>query len=163
VIPDKNGDLVYATKTITTPDVTSGIIKALEDVLKGSGVSTDDVAAVMFGTTHVPNAIVQRRGLGGVGVLRISIPATEAIEPTLDWSEDLRKIAVDIYTMIRGGHDYTGEPIAELDLETLRKFLENLKGRQIDSIAVTSVFSVVNPEHEIKAWEENWKNFQGYQ
>ncbi len=65
VIIDENSNIVAATKTMTTPDVTSGIINAMKMVLERSGVRADDIAAVMFGTTHVINAVVQRRGWAG--------------------------------------------------------------------------------------------------
>ena len=153
VILDEGNNLIHAEKTMTTPDVTSGIINALRLVLEGSGVSRDDIAAVMFGTTHIINAIVQRRNLGKVGVVRIGLPATEAIEPMLDWPIDLRDSVNAGITMIRGGHDYTGEPITQFDEDSLRKALEAFRNRGVDAVAVTSVWSVVNPEHEVKVRE----------
>lgn len=154
VILDVNNNLVSAVKTMTTPDVTSGIIKALEEVLRVSGVLPDDINALMFGTTHVLNAIIQRRGLGRVGVIRIGLPATEAIEPALDWPEDLRRSVIESSFIVRGGHDYTGEPIVSVDSNSIRKALHFFNEKKVSAIAVTSVFSVVNPEHEIMVREE---------
>lgn len=153
VIIDENSGLVSATKTQTTPDVTAGIIEALKKVLQISGVPRDEVVSVMFGTTHVLNAIVQRKGLGRVGVIRIGLPATLAVEPMSDWPSDLR-VAVDGgVALIKGGHEYTGEEISKLDEDSLKKAVESFVRNGVDSIAVSSVFSTVNPEHEIKARE----------
>jgi N-methylhydantoinase A/acetone carboxylase, beta subunit len=149
VILDENNNLIHAEKTMTTPDVTSGIINALRLVLERSKVSKDDVVAVMFGTTHIINAIVQRKNLGKVGVIRIGLPATEAIEPTLDWPVDLKEAVNAGIAMIRGGHDYTGEPITSFDEDAVKKALKSFREKKVDAIAVTSVWSVVNPEHEL--------------
>jgi N-methylhydantoinase A/oxoprolinase/acetone carboxylase beta subunit len=153
VIIDENANLVSATKTQTTPDVTTGIIEALRKVLEKSNVPRDSIASVMFGTTHVLNAIVQRRGLGKVGVIRIGLPATLAIEPMLDWPSDLREAVNGGVAMVRGGHEYTGEEIDKLDEESLRKAVKNLAEKGVEALAISSVFSIVNPEHEERARE----------
>lgn len=153
VILDENDNLIYAAKAMTTTDVTTGIINALKMVLEGSGVNRDDIAAVMFGTTHIINAVIQRRNLGKVGVIRIGLPATEAIEPMLDWPSDLRESVRAGSLMVKGGHDYTGEPITQFDEESVRKALEAFRSEGVDAIAVTSVWSVVNPEHELRVRE----------
>ncbi|MGC8543657.1 MAG: hydantoinase/oxoprolinase N-terminal domain-containing protein, partial [Vulcanisaeta sp.] len=150
VILDENNNLIHAEKTMTTPDVTSGIINALKLVLERSSINKDDIAAVMFGTTHIINAIVQRRGLGRVGVIRIGLPATEAIEPMLDWPADLREVVNAGSVMVRGGHDYTGEPITAFDEDSVRRALEVFREKKVEAVAVTSVWSVVNPEHEAR-------------
>ncbi|SRR5579875_2265643 len=153
VLLDENNRIIYADKTMTTQDVTSGIINALKLVLENSKIRKDDVVAVMFGTTHIINAIVQRKGLGKVGVIRIGLPATEAIEPLLDWPSDLRTVVLAGSAMIKGGHDYTGEPIMEFDEEKAKRVLERFGELRVDAIAVTSVFSTVNNEHEVKIKE----------
>ncbi len=50
-------------KTPTTENVTSGITTALKHVLDASGTATSAIAAVMIGTTHFTNAVVERRRL----------------------------------------------------------------------------------------------------
>jgi len=153
VVIDEGSNIVSAAKTMTTPDVTTGIIEALKLAVERSGVRRDDIRAVMFGTTHVINAIIQRKGLGRVGVVRIGAPAARSIDPGLDWPEDLRRAVIAGSKIVRGGHEYTGEPIAELDVESLRRAIIGFRDAGVDAIAVTSVFSTVNPEHEIIARE----------
>src|SRR2546422_10648201 len=53
--------VVHAVKTPTTGDVTTGITRALDLLLKAVG--GQPVHAVMIGTTHFTNAVVQRKGL----------------------------------------------------------------------------------------------------
>ncbi|NPA04868.1 MAG: hydantoinase/oxoprolinase family protein [Crenarchaeota archaeon] len=153
VVIEPPAKLVHAVKTMTTPDVTTGIVRSLERVVKESGVDPAEVDAVMFGTTHVINAIVQRKGLARVGVIRIGLPATAAIEPMLDWPQDLREKVSAGTVLIRGGHEYTGEEIAPLDEDAAVKALKTFAGKKVDAIAVTSVFSIVNPEHELRVRE----------
>ncbi len=150
---NERNEVIHAVKARTTSDVTSGIIKSLRKLIIGGNLKTDDVVAVMFGTTHILNAIVQRKGLSKVGVLRIGAPATTAIEPMLDWPEDLRVAVEGAKYIVRGGHEYTGDEIAPLDEEEVRKAAMNFAERGVDSVAITGVFSIVNPEHELRASE----------
>ena len=152
-IVDENGRPVYTSKVATTPDVTSGILAALEKAVRESGVSPDDVVAVMYGTTHGLNAIVTRRGLYRVGVIRIGLPATTSIEPMLDWPADLRKAVGDTYVLVRGGFEYTGEEIGELDEDAIRRAAEEFKRRGVESVAIIGVFSPVRADHESRAAE----------
>lgn len=153
VIVDEDGRLITAAKTMTTPDVTSGIINAIESVVRDGAVSPDDVRAVMFGTTHGLNAIVSARGLLKVGVVRLGSPATLAIKPMLDWPEKIRDAVGNTSYIVEGGHEYTGEPIKELNEEEVRKVAQEIKEKGFEAVAISSVFSPVNPEHEKRAAE----------
>ncbi len=152
-VVDEKGQPYYTAKVTTTPDVTTGILQALEKAVRESGISPDDVAAVMYGTTHGLNAIVTRRGLLKVGVLRIGLPATTAIEPMLDWPADLREAIGSIYRLVSGGFEFNGEEIAPLDEEAVRRAAEEFKRKGVEAVAITSVFSPVRPDHEVRAAE----------
>ena len=65
--------VLSSVKTPTTQDVTSGIVHALKLLLDGGELSPGDVAAVMIGTTHFTNAVVQRRDLLPVAAVRIGL------------------------------------------------------------------------------------------
>jgi N-methylhydantoinase A/oxoprolinase/acetone carboxylase beta subunit len=152
VIVDEKATLLYAAKTVTTKDVTSGVLSAMEKVI-AQGADPTEIGAVMLGTTHGLNAIIERKRLARVAVLRIGLPASAAIEPMLDWPADL-KSAVDggVY-IISGGHEYTGEPIAELDENRVRQVAKEAAAKGVRYFAVTSIFSPVNAEHERRAKE----------
>ncbi len=152
VIMSEKNELVAAVKVATTPDVTSGIFNALKKVIEVSGIDPEEVKAVMLGTTHCTNAIIQRIGLTRVLIIRIGLPATSSIEPLTDWPEDLKRTVEYAKYLVRGGHEYTGEEIAELDLGLLREIARKAYGK-VKSVAVTSVFSPVNPLHEEQARE----------
>ena len=73
-------------KSVTSADVFSGLLHAIQDV-----VTKADVVAVMLGTTHFLNALLQRRGLAKVCIIRLCGPATHAIPPMANWPDDLRQ------------------------------------------------------------------------
>src|SRR5205823_5757584 len=51
VVLDHAGSLLAKAKVATTPDVTSGIVAALDHVLAATGESRSRISHVMFGTT----------------------------------------------------------------------------------------------------------------
>ena len=63
-------------------------------------INETEVTAVMLGTTHFVNALLQRRGLTKVCTLRLCGPATQAIPPMANWPEDLKEtveVNVDVH------------------------------------------------------------------
>ena len=72
----QDDQVLHAIKTPTTADVLTGVRLALQDVARTVG--TQGVQAVMIGTTHFVNAVVQRRDLAPVGALRIGLPAAKS-------------------------------------------------------------------------------------
>lgn len=147
-VVDDQGNVLYTAKVPTTPDITQGILQVLEKAVRESGISEEEIAGVMFGTTHGLNAIIQRRGLLRVGILRIGLPATSAIEPMLDWPLNLRDTIGNVHVMIHGGYEYTGEEIAPLDWKELDRAIELFKQQKVEAVAITGVFSPVRDDQE---------------
>jgi N-methylhydantoinase A/oxoprolinase/acetone carboxylase beta subunit len=145
----RGSDVVAKTKTLTTEDVTTGIINALEKLLSDPGVDARSIGMVSLGTTHTTNAIIERRGLNNVGVFRLALPATTAIPPLTGWPEDLKNAIGGIQNvhLIHGGSEYDGRDIVPLDEKAVAEACRAMKGR-IDSVAITGVFSPMKPDHE---------------
>jgi N-methylhydantoinase A/oxoprolinase/acetone carboxylase beta subunit len=148
VILDDGNNIVEAVKTKTTQDVTSGILDALVKVLEVSGVDPAEIRAAMFGTTHCTNAIVERRELARTALIRVGRPGAEAIEPLVEWPEDLREAIGDIKYLVHGGHEYTGEEIVPLREDEVREVVKEIAEKGAESVAVCSIFSPVNADHE---------------
>ncbi len=148
VILDEKNCLIEAVKTETTTDVTSGIREALIKVLEVSGVDRADIKAAMFGTTHCTNAIVERKGLAKTALIRVGRPGAEAIEPLVEWPLELREAIGDHKYLVHGGHEYNGEEIVPLREAEVRGVAEELRDKQIEAVAVCSIFSPVNSDHE---------------
>ncbi len=153
VILDEENRLVHAVKTETTRDVTTGIRKALIKVLEESGVDTVDVKAVMFGTTHCTNAIVERKGLAKTGLIRVGRPGAEAVDPLMEWPKELKQAIGDVKYLVHGGHEYTGEEIVPFNEDEVREVAKELKDHGVEAVAVCSIFSMVNADHEERAAE----------
>ena len=152
VILDRNDVLLAKFKTPTTPDLTLGIFKALQSVLSQIPESKSRVTHVMLGTTHATNAILERRDLLKVAVIRIGAPATMSIPPLMDWPDDLRKVVSAGEIIITGGSELTGKALAPFGKEELLRFLDSVAS-VAQSIAITGVFSPINSDHELEAQE----------
>ena len=78
------------------------------------------IGAVMIGTTHFTNAVVQRRDLGRVAAVRIGLPAAATLPPFVDWPADLRELVRGPVHMVRGGYEVDGRPIVPFDRAGMR-------------------------------------------
>nr|WP_276582134.1 hydantoinase/oxoprolinase family protein [Cellulomonas sp. RIT-PI-Y] len=149
VVLDADGAVLAWTKQATSADVTTGLQTAVGAVLAAIGDDRERVGRVMLGTTHATNAILERRGLGRVGVIRIGAPATTAVPPLYSWPKELRDAALVDAVIVRGGHLIDGYPIAELDTEAIRAFVRT-HAATADAFAVTGVFSPAFREQELE-------------
>ena len=149
VVLDESNTVLAWTKQATTADVTTGLGQAVAAVLDGLGPRRSRVGRVMLGTTHATNAILERRALGRVAVIRLGAPATTAIPPLLAWPDDLRDAVMLAAVIVGGGHLLDGYPIAPLDTDSIRTFLGSVAGRA-DAVAVTGVFSPAFHEQELE-------------
>jgi N-methylhydantoinase A/oxoprolinase/acetone carboxylase beta subunit len=140
--------VVHAVKTPTTADVTSGIGQALRTLLANAGVARDGVDAVMIGTTHFTNAVVQRRDLTRVAAVRIGLPASASLPPFVDWPADLAALVRGDVFMLEGGHEYDGRPIVPFDRQGMRDVARRIRDSGIRSVAIASVFSPLDPSCE---------------
>ncbi|TME35248.1 MAG: hydantoinase/oxoprolinase family protein [Chloroflexi bacterium] len=138
-------------KTPTTPDVSSGIISALEHLLQESQVPNDRILGVMIGTTHFTNAVVERKRLIPVAAVRLGLPATESLPPMVDWPADLRDTLGNHTYLVHGGHEFDGREIAPLGEKELIDVAADIRSKGLRSVAISSVFSPVNSGMEERA------------
>lgn len=150
VVMDGN-KLVLGVKSPTTEDVTGGILASLKQVLDESGIGADQIGAVMIGTTHFTNAVVERRRLAKTAAVRLCLPAAECLPPMVDWPDDIRETVGGHYWMAKGGNEFDGREISSIDEDELRSIADEIGKKGIDTVAICSVFSPVNSEMEEKA------------
>ena len=148
VLIDENRAVVADIKYPTSPDIYDGILGAMRTVLAVSGVDPKEIRQAMLGTTQCTNAIVERKNLAPIGILRIGAPATTGIRPMVDWAEDIQRIAAGS-AIIGGGFEYDGRELAPLDTGAAKAFFAEMKG--VQSIAISCVFSTVRNDHELEA------------
>ncbi len=150
VVLARDDSLLAKAKTPTSADVSSGIEAAVDAVIASGDVDRSRISHVMLGTTHATNAVLERRKLHRVAILRIGAPATLSVRPLLTWPDDLKAAVSGGEAMVRGGIELDGREIVPFDADAVRNFLEPLRGR-VDAVAITSVFAPVSPRHELAA------------
>ncbi|MCI9486754.1 MAG: hydantoinase/oxoprolinase family protein [Lachnospiraceae bacterium] len=150
VLIDEELNVAAEVKFPTSEDIYGGILGAVRAVLGESGVDRSQIRQAMLGTTQCTNAIVERKNLAPVGILRIGAPATLGIRPMADWAEDIRRIAVGT-AVVGGGFEYDGRELAPFDREAAAAFFLEMKEAGVRSIAISCVFSTVRNDHELEA------------
>lgn len=152
VLLDEKGNLLAKAKCATTLDVTEGIRCAIARVLEDTTIAPERISHAMLGTTHCTNAIVERKGLTPLAVLRIGAPASLAVPPFADWPEDLVHALKPKTTIVRGGYEFDGREIVPLGEEEIVAFLKTLPSN-LRAIAIVGIFSPVSDRQEKRAEE----------
>jgi N-methylhydantoinase A/oxoprolinase/acetone carboxylase beta subunit len=138
-------------KTSTTEDVTSGVVAALRGLAKGRTFSPADIQAVMIGTTHFTNAIVEARRLAPTAAIRLGLPATQALPPMVDWPDRLRSAIGGHGYLCHGGNEFDGRSISDLRPDEIKRVAEMIGAAGVRSVAISSVFSPVSADFEMQA------------
>jgi N-methylhydantoinase A/oxoprolinase/acetone carboxylase beta subunit len=149
---DTEDRLVAKAKAPTSADVTGGVTAAIDAVLAQPEVDPARISHVMLGTTHATNAVLERRKLQRVAVLRLAAPATLAVRPLIAWPEDLRAAVSAGEAVVGGGIEVDGRELAPLDEDAVRRFLEPLAGT-VEGVAITGMFAPASPAQELRARE----------
>jgi N-methylhydantoinase A/oxoprolinase/acetone carboxylase beta subunit len=150
VVLDRDDALLARAKVATTPDVSSGIAAAVAGALAEAGQARARISHAMLGTTHATNAVLERRNLRKVAVLRLGAPATFAIRPLFGWPEDLRATISAGEAIVEGGFEFDGREIVPLDVEAIARFAGSVAGRA-EGVAIVGVFAAVSADHELAA------------
>ncbi|MFF0344016.1 hydantoinase/oxoprolinase N-terminal domain-containing protein [Kribbella sp. NPDC004875] len=145
--------VLAANKSATSADVTAGIIDTLDRLQAERSFDPAQVQAVMIGTTHFINALIEARRLAPTAALRLGLPATASLPPLVDWPERLVDAVSGRSYLAHGGHEFDGRHIAELDEDELRRHAADMVAHGVRSVAISSVFSPVSNEFELRAAE----------
>ncbi len=147
----KGQQVVESVKLPTTEDVITGVTSALAVVMAKGAITANSVSAVMIGTTHFLNALIEGNGLNKVAVLRLCGKATASLPPMVDWPPALREQVSGYVSALPGGAEYDGAPIAELDVAKLKEACRDIRELGLTSIAISSVFAPVKADDEKRA------------
>jgi N-methylhydantoinase A/oxoprolinase/acetone carboxylase beta subunit len=160
VILDTADRVLAKAKVACTPDITGGITEAIDAVLRAPGMDSRRITHVMLGTTHATNAVLERRELRRVAVIRIGSPSGHAVRPMYGWPADLAEAVCVDATIVGGGIEFDGRDLAPLDTDAIARFLGEVAARSggtvghgLDGVAITSVFAPVSARHELAAAE----------
>ena len=152
VIMDGSDRVIAKAKVPGTPDITGGISTAIDTVLRAPEADPQRITHVMLGTTHATNAVLERKKLRRIAVIRIGGPATHSIRPMFGWPPDLVDAIAAGAVIVEGGIEFDGRDLAPLDTGAIARFLGEVAGTA-DGVAITSVFAPVSPRHELEASE----------
>jgi N-methylhydantoinase A/oxoprolinase/acetone carboxylase beta subunit len=153
VILDENAErssgVIASAKALTTKgDLSIGVGEALRDVLCRSGITASQIGLLTVSTTLATNAVVEGHG-DRVAVVLIGFDDAMASRTGISTAfPDLPIVR------IAGGHNSSGHQISELDEQALRDAFSDsdvVVSTQVSAVAVSSIFSVRNPDHERRA------------
>lgn len=148
IILDDNHQLIHAVKSPTSLDIKTGIETSLRRLLQEADIDKTQITHAMLGTTQCTNAIVERKKLAEVGVIRLGYPATASVAYT-SWPEDMVEKLSGKYALVHGGYEYDGQVLGEVDETEITALLEEWRG-SIESIAVIGVFSSLKNDQEFQ-------------
>lgn len=148
VILDDAGGIVYATKTLTTKDTSIGFSLALKEILHKTEILPTRVEAILLGTTHAVNAVLERKDLYKVGLIRLAGHMPDSLPPCFSWPSDLKEVVFVGVETINGGYECNGNPITEVIEEEVRLAISSLLKKGAESLAIVGVFSAINPAQE---------------
>lgn len=134
--------VVAAVKQPTTADVSTGILAALESLLREARFSPRNIAAVLVGSTHFARAF-EARQFTPTACIRLGLPATEALPPLVDWPDELRQATGCRCYVAHGGHAYDGRLLAAVREDELRGIAAELRRHDVRSVAISAVFSPI--------------------
>lgn len=147
----KGKTVLAGVKASTTEDVTSGVIEALKKVIEASSIDRAKIAAVMIGTTHFTNAVIERRHMDEVAAIRLGLPSGAGLPPMADWPDDLRDIVGNHGYQVKGGYEFDGRELSPLDEDAIVRIAGDIRAKGLKAASVTCVFSGINDAMELRA------------
>ena len=155
VVDDTSGR-IGAAKTLTTPrDFVAGVLEALGSAMPAYGIAPGEVGLLCHATTVVTNALLEGKGA------RAGLVATRGFRDVLELRRSSRGDLYDLFqdppatlmprrrrfeiTERIGASGEIVTPLAETEIDGL---VADLKAAQVESIAVSLLFSFLNPTHE---------------
>ena len=161
----KGNEVIASVKHPTTPDRTTGVRNAIANVIENlvqsqsqSGYKTRDdvikyIKRVNIGTTHFVNALIERKKLQKVGVVRLCGPASRALPPFTDFPEDLRRVLDGGYALVQGGYECTRKEISSIDKQEIVQNAQQLWSNGVRNFVISGIFSPLVHYHETQASE----------
>ena len=169
---DDDGSVVSTKSSSTPPEFERGFLAAVDKVAGMRGISSGELLGgcelVLHGTTVATNALVQLRG-AKVGVIttrghRDTLPVMRAsgrakglpVDRLLHASRQYRPepiVTSDLIAEVDERVDSAGQVVVGLDEEGIAAAARELVDAGAQAIAICFLWSVANPDHELRARE----------
>ncbi|MBI5851062.1 MAG: hydantoinase/oxoprolinase family protein [Planctomycetes bacterium] len=152
-------------KVLSTPeDPSLGVLDGMRVMAEARGMAVVDfaraTALIVHGTTVTTNAVLTRGGA------RTALLTTEGVRDALEMRRGIRERQYDnrfqnvvplvprhLRRPVAGRLDFRGEEITPLDLDSVRRAIEDVRKDGVTSVAVCFMHSYANPAHERAATE----------
>jgi N-methylhydantoinase A len=155
LVDEESGQIGVA-KVLTTPEnLAEGVLGALETAMRRHRIPSEQVGLLSHATTVVTNAILEESGA------RAALVTTHGFRDVLELRRSAR---ADLYNLFQdapatliprrrrfevnervGADGAVVTPLAENEIDAL---IAALKQARVDAVAVSLLFSFLNPEHE---------------
>lgn len=159
-----SGDIIECKAPTTPDDLSDGIIDSVARGAKRLGMSLDQflgqVSSLILATTATTNTVLQGNGA------KTGLLTTQGFRDTLELRRGRREtrfnFKVDFPTMLAPRYLrmeveerilYDGTVLIPLNEDSVRRTAETLKQHGVEAVAITFLFSFLNPAHERRAAE----------
>jgi hypothetical protein len=133
------------------------VIAALDEIVSRLSVPTSAITSFTHGSTIATNAVLERKGA------RVGLVTTEGFRDILEIGRQIRRQMYDLNLKpetpgwlapgarrveVRERIGSAGEVLVPLDESSLAVAIDKLKAERVEAVAVTLLFSFLNPAHE---------------
>ena len=155
LIDDASGAIGVAKVPTTPRNLAEGVLSALDIAMQRYGIAAADVGLLSHATTVVTNAILEEKGA------RAALVTTRGFRDVLELRRSARSDLYDLFqdapaTLIPRRHRFEitervgadGAVVTPLDENEIDGLVAELKAARVESVAVSLLFSFLNPDHE---------------
>lgn len=155
IFHQETGELIHYKDSSTPSDPSRAIVKGVLDVLQMEDADPSQVSYLAHGTTVGTNALIEKKGA------RLGLITTRGFRDLMEIGNQRRPSLYDLQAqkpapLIPSGLNCTvserilssGAVETPLDEEETRQVVRFLKKKGVQSIAVCTLFSFLNPAHE---------------
>lgn len=164
VLSDDNGNMVVGKSPTTPARAFDGVKSAIGDASRQLGMESEEVIAkaelLIYATTRATNAILEGT------TAKTALLTTEGFPETLvlreggkfkpfDFTQPYpepyipRRLTFEVEERM----DSRGKVVTPLDEGKAREIIDGLKQRDVEAVAVAFIWSIVNPDHELRVAE----------
>ena len=160
LIDETSGTIGVAKVPTTVPDFAQGVLAGLEMAMARYEVQSDQVSLLSHATTVVTNAVLEEKGA------RAGLISTRGFRDVLEMRRAARADLYDLFqdppavliprrrrfeiTERIGADGGVVTPLAEHEIDDL---ISELNAQNVEAIAVSLLFSFLNPDHERRLGE----------
>jgi N-methylhydantoinase A len=164
----ETGELFHFKHGSTPSDPSQAIVGGIETLLQMHSATPDEVAYLAHGTTVSTNALIEKKGA------KLGLITTKGFKDLMEIGRQNRPSLYNLLeqkppSLIPPGLNcevterirYDGFVETPLDEGEVRKVVRFLKQRGVESVAVCTLFSFINPSHEKRIREIVEEEFPG--